>query len=176
MSELSFGSHQGTHLDAPLHFIEGGLPAEKVSLAQCVGPARVLDFSDRDPGSVLAVEDFAPFSSLVQPGSRLLLRFGWDHLYPDAAYYEHCPEMSLPVAEWLAARQIALIGMDTPTPSLTWWKEVHLALLQANVIIVEGLSRLAQLPNREVVFIAVPLPIRGGDGSPVRAMAIVEEA
>jgi len=176
LSQLSFGSHQGTHLDAPFHFVEGGLTVDCVSLAQCIGPARVLDFSSRGPGSELAIEHFAPFAHLVQPGARLLLRFGWDQLYPRAAYYERCPELSLPVAEWLAARQIALVGMDSPTPSLTRWKDVHLALLQANVIIVEGLARLEQLPNREFFFMAAPLPLQGGDGSPVRAAAIVDEA
>ncbi|HLH74837.1 MAG TPA: cyclase family protein [Chloroflexota bacterium] len=172
LSQLSFGSHQGTHLDAPFHFVEAGLTVDRLALDSWIGPAHVLDFAASAPGRVLSLADFAGFDDLVRPGARLLLRFDWDRLYPEPSYYERCPELSLEVAEWLAARQIALIGMDTPTPSLALWKEVHLALLNAGVVIVEGLAHLDQLPSREFLFLATPL--QGGDGSPVRAVGILD--
>ena len=82
--------------------------------------------------------------------------------------------MTLEAARWIAERRIGLLGMDTLTPS-TDWKEVHLTLLRGGVeiVIVEGLTNLEKLPER-FTFVGFPLNIKGRDGSPIRAVAIVD--
>jgi len=74
----------------------------------------------------------------------------------------------------IADREIGLLGMDTPTPS-TSWKECHLILLgkAVEIVIVEGLTNLQKLPE-QFTFIGFPLNIKGRDGSPIRAVAMVE--
>ncbi|MCL5096704.1 MAG: cyclase family protein, partial [Candidatus Omnitrophica bacterium] len=69
--------------------------------------------------------------------------------------------------------KIGMLGMDTPTPS-TEWKECHLLLLGKGIemVIVEGLTHLELLPT-EFTFIGFPLNIKGRDGSPIRAVALV---
>lgn len=143
-------------------------------MRKCLGFASVIDLSHKAPGASITVSDFAPYEPFIQAGARLLCRFDWDKRYPSPNYYQECPEISLELAEWLASRRIAVLGMDTPTPSLCAWQEVHVALLSAGVVIVEGLAHLAKLPPFGAFFIATPLRIRGGDGSPVRAIALVD--
>ena len=82
--------------------------------------------------------------------------------------------MTLEATRWIAERKIGLLGMDTPTPS-TDWKECHLILLKKDVeiVIVEGLTHLHKLPE-QFTFIGFPMNITGRDGSPIRAVAVVE--
>jgi kynurenine formamidase len=82
----------------------------------------------------------------------------------------------LPLAEWLAERKIAMLGVEPPSVADVNNKEeltmVHQALLGAEIVIVEGLANLDALERDVVTFIALPLKLEGGDGSPVRAIAI----
>lgn len=80
--------------------------------------------------------------------------------------------MTLAASEYLASREIRMIGMDTPTPSQDWY-EVHHVLLGKEIVIVETLTRLDELPDT-FVFMGFPLNIKGRDGSPIRAVARVD--
>jgi arylformamidase len=174
LTQICFGSHQGTHLDAPYHFYGRGKTVDQVDLERCVGPATVVDFSWKQPKESITVADFAPYEPIVQPGARILLRLGWDKMLGQPGYFTDFPSMTTELANWLASRKIALIGMDSPGPSADQWKDVHLALLAAEVVIVEGLANLEQLPTGEVFFVAAPLRLQGLDGSPVRALALLD--
>jgi arylformamidase len=174
LTRVCFGTHQGTHLDAPRHFLDAGRPVDQLDLTRCVGPATLIDLSHKRPGETIDVADFLPGESAVHPGARIVLRLGWDRVFPEPRYYTDYPGMTVALGEWLAARQIALIGMDTPSPSATQWKEVHVALLGAEIVVVEGLANLDQLPS-EFFLVAVPLRLRGLDGSPIRALGLSDE-
>jgi len=110
------------------------------------------------------------------PGAKVIYRTGWDRTYNTPAYFADFPTLTLDAARWIARRRIGLLGMDTGTPS-TEWKECHLTLLGEGVemVIVEGLTNLDRLP-RHFTFIGFPLNIQGRDGSPIRAVALVEDA
>jgi len=110
------------------------------------------------------------------PGAKVIYRTGWDRTYNTPAYFAGFPTLTLDAARWIARRRIGLLGMDTGTPS-TEWKECHLTLLGEGVemVIVEGLTNLDRLP-RHFTFIGFPLNIQGRDGSPIRAVALVEDA
>jgi kynurenine formamidase len=90
-------------------------------------------------------------------------------------FFAEFPTLTLEAAQWIAERRIALLGMDTPTPS-TEWKEVHWALLGKGVelVMVEGLANLDRLPER-FTLVAFPLNIKGRDGSPIRAVAVLDQ-
>jgi kynurenine formamidase len=155
LTRICLGTHQGTHLDAPSHFLDGGRTVDRLDLGRCVGPATVIDLSSKKPGEEITVADFAPYADSIQPGARIIYRLGWDRVYPEPRYYSDFPGMTAELAEWLASRRIALIGMDSPSPHPTLWTEVHVPLLAAEVVIVEGLARLDQLPP-EIFFDAAP--------------------
>jgi len=86
------------------------------------------------------------------------------------------PRISLKLAEFLAAKLVALVGVEPPSVAavndLEEITAVHRTLLGAGIVIVEGLCNLDQLTQEQVTFIALPLKVEDGDGTPVRAIAI----
>ena len=172
---LKLYSHCGTHMDAPKHFLPGGNALEQLDLSVLVGPARVVNLAPANHKQLLTVADMANVESLVTPGSRLLFRTDWYKRYGTAAYRHELPRISLELAEWLVARQVALIGVEPPSVADVNNRDeltsVHQTLFRGKVVIVEGLAHLDQLRSEVVEFIALPLKVIGGDGSPVRAVA-----
>ena len=175
-TNLHLYSHSGTHLDAPLHFMPDGSTLERMPLQKCVGTAVTLNLSHKPPRSLITIADMQPIEDKIGHGSRLLLRTDWDDHAEWPDYRSHFPRISLELAEWLAEKKIWLLGLETPSVASLQDKkeltEVHQALLKEEIVIVESLSNLRLLPD-EVFFIALPLKIQGGDGSPVRAIALV---
>jgi kynurenine formamidase len=176
---LHLYSHAGTHLDAPHHFLDGARTMERLDLEKCAGPARVVDLTFLKPRDLITVEHLAPYAGRVGRGTRLLLKSGWSAHADVPDYRTHFPRVSLPLARWLAEREIALLGVESPAVADVNDRDelitVHEALLGAEIVIVEGLANLDALTKEEVTFIALPLKLEGGDGSPVRAIAIEED-
>lgn len=173
---LHLYSHAGTHLDAPRHFIDQGGTLEAMRLETCVGPAQVIDLTFLQPRDLITIDHLAAHSDRINPGARLLLKTGWSAHADLPDYRTHFPRISLALAEWLAGQKIALLGIEPPSVADINNKEelttVHQALLRAGIVIVEGLANLEALQQDEVTFIALPLKVEEGDGSPVRAIAI----
>ncbi len=177
ITELSLSTHQGTHLDAPFHFYDDGKTLDQMRLDQFYGPASLVDLAPGgalEAGTPLTVEMFAPHEQKFVEGAKIIYRTGWDRMFGKPEFFSDFPTLTLDTAQWMADRKIGLIGMDTPTPS-TDWKECHLILLHEDVemVIVEGLTRLETLPE-SFTFIGFPMNIKGRDGSPIRAVAMVD--
>jgi kynurenine formamidase len=160
VSRLIMGSHAGTHLDAPAHFIPGGAGVERIPLEVLVGPARVVSAAE---------------VGAVGPGERLLIRSGWSQRWGEADYFESFPALPAGLAARLAAAPAALVGLETPSLHQDHEEDarLHRLLLGAGTVIVENLVGLDRLPER-VFLAALPLPLAGVDGSPCRVVAIEE--
>ena len=173
-TRLIIGTHGTTHLDAPYHFVPDGKTIDQLDLSKCIGSARVIDLTHKKPNDPVEPSDLAKYDDIIVPGARIMLRFGWDTVYPEPSYIKDHPYMTLGLCEWLASRQIAMVGMDSPTPNQTDWVEAHTLLLSAEIVIVEALTHLERLPADEPFFLmAAPLLIMGRDGAPVRALAVI---
>ena len=177
-TNLHLYSHAGTHLDAPRHFLDEGRTVDQLDLQKCVGPALVADVSHKAPNDFITVADLAPYADRIGPGTRLLLYTGWDSHADQPDYRTSFPRISLALAEWLVERGIWLVGMEMPSVASLQHKAeltaVHQTLLRAEIVIVECLANLHRLPA-EVYFVTLPLKIDKGDGSPVRAIALVDD-
>ncbi len=177
ITQISMSTHQGTHLDVPFHFYDDGKTVDQIPLERFYGPAVLVDLA---PGSSLpaktpiTVEMLAPHEAKFQPAAKVIYRTGWDRTFGTPECLSDFPSLTLQAARWISERRIGLLGMDTLTPSADW-KEVHWALLAKGVeiVLVEGLTNLDQLPER-FTLAAFPLNIKGRDGSPIRAVAIVD--
>ena len=167
LRSVAIGSHQGTHLDAPLHFLEDGLPVDRVPIEQVVGQAVLVDVSGRPPRSSIEVADLDVVE--LRPGDRLVYRMGWDRVWPDPSYFIDMPRLSVAAATWLAERRLALVGFDAPTPNPEAMVEVHRTLLGAGVVLLEGLANLDRLRQGPFELHAAPIRLEGSDGAPVRA-------
>jgi arylformamidase len=169
LSELSFGSHMGTHIDPPLHFLPTGLPADRIDLEALNGPCRVVHVPD--PHREVSTGDL---KGLLQGVSRVLFRthnsVRWargEGFFPE--YVALAPE----TAEYLAAAKFRLVGIDSQSieKDPTNQYPVHHTLLESGCLILEGL-RLAEVPAGEYELRCLPLKLRDGDGAPCRAVLV----
>jgi kynurenine formamidase len=192
-NSFSSPEHGGTHLDAPIHFSEGGRTTEQIPLANLVAPAVVIDVSGRaasDRNYLATREDVLNFertSGAITPGTIVLLRTGWSRHWPNAKAYlgDDTPgdasKLSFPSFGPDAARllveerRVAALGVDTASIDGGRSKDfqVHRVAAAKNVPGFENLTNLDRLPARGAVVIALPMKIEGGSGGPLRAIALV---
>jgi arylformamidase len=167
VSALSMGSHTGTHMDAPVHFLNDGIGLDRMDLDATLGAARVIQIDDEEAiyREVIENED-------IQPGDRVIFRtrnsFSDWWLEPfktDFVYLSH------EAAEFLADRRVLTVGVDYL--SVGGYKrdgaQTHRALLGAGIWIIEGL-RLNYIEPGDYELICLPLLITGADGAPARAL------
>ena len=169
-------------MDAPKHFLPDGDAdtIDQQSLAACCGPAKVIDLTPVQPRKSITIERLTDALTrqqlTVESGDRLLLRADWSLRFGCEDYRNALPRISLELAHWLVAQKVAMIGVEPLSVADVNNKQevtdVHHVLFRGGVAIVEGLTNLSQLGQSIVEFIALPLRIVGGDGSPVRAIAI----
>ena len=166
ISRLDFGVHSGTHVDAPGHFIDGAVGIEGVDLDALMGPAVVIDA--RSVNGHLDAEAVAGLA--IPPGTeRLLFRSRNSELWAKPGFDSSFAGLTEDGARQLIARGIRLVGADylsiapfgDPVPT-------HVALLQAGVVIVEGLD-LRGIETGAYELACLPLLIPGSDGGPARA-------
>jgi kynurenine formamidase len=173
---LSLYSHSGTHMDAPCHFLSDGKTLDQQDLSVCVGPATVINLAPAKPRQLISVSDLGALADSVQSGARLLFRTDWYKRFGTPEYRNELPRISIELAQWLVRKQVAMIGVEPPSVAdvnnMQELTDVHQTLFRGNVLIVEGLANLDQLRSTEIEFTALPMKVIGGDGSPVRAIAI----
>ena len=174
VSQLSFGSHAGTHLDAPAHFLPGGLTVEHLPLDVLIGPVWVTEIRH----AAVITADLLGRADIPAGVERLLLRTdntpdGPRDVAAQAArpFNKKFVALDASAGGWLLDRRIRLIGIDGPSidPFGSQEAAVHNLLLPARVIIVENLA-LAGVQTGACRLICLPLRYEGGDGAPVRAV------
>lgn len=174
-SRLSVCTHCGTHMDAPFHFFSGGCPIDQVPLQACVGPAVLVPLrgspSSASPLVIDAVQ-LQPWEAEIRAARRVVLYTGWCERWQLDDYFTDHPVLTGEAAQFLVNCGALLLGVDFPSVDRPPFP-AHLVLLGNGVVIVENLTNLAALPGRGFELIALPLPLSGRDGSPVRAVAVV---
>lgn len=187
--------HGGTHLDAPVHFHEGGLSTDRVPLESLIGEACVIDVSARVGEkadyrvSVEDVHDWETRHGPIPEGAIVLLRTGWDRYYDDRIKClgtpkcgnEAIPELHFPgidpsLASWLVEeRRPRAVGLDTPSVDFGQSTDfqTHRILAARNVCGFENVANLGELPPRGAFVLALPMKIAGGTGGPLRIIAAV---
>ncbi len=181
---LTISEHTGTHMDAPLHFVPEG-PAhygtDEIPLERLAGRAATIEATDLGSDDLLTVDHIASWErehGPIERGDRVLVRYGWDSRWTTGLegrrFLEDWPGLSGDAAEYLVGKGVALVGCDTLAVDAAGSPEnpAHHALLGNEVYVVENLKNLDRLPPFSL-FLALPLKIRGGSGSPVRAVALV---
>ena len=173
--KIVLGTHTGTHIDAPRHYIEGGATVHEIPLDVLCGPARVLNFC----GYAVGV-DHIRVKRMTRGGSveRVLFRFDGDERLGTFGYYRNQPWLQKDAACWLIDNGCKLIGLDTPMPDSYEdidTMPIHKLLLGAGIVIVEYMVNLKAIQAETFQLIVAPLKIKDGDGAPARCFAVVED-
>jgi len=185
--QLVLNEHNGTHVDAPAHFISDAKPQahvtiEQVPLGRLMGRGARLDcrrFHEGDYVPRSFITRWEAEHGAIRGGDIVLFDFGWAAhwgLRPhNQRYLADWPGVGMDAAEYLIEKPVAALGVDTLSPDppeALRTKPIHPVVLEKQVLIIENLCNLGQLPDF-FLFVALPLKIRGGSGSPVRAVALV---
>ena len=190
--DFAMSEHCGTHLDAPIHFAEGGESVGDISLDDLAGPVAVVDIeqqclANRDYAASAA--DLAAFEAEHGPlseGSIVLFRTGWSKRWPDTLRYLgddtpgkadalRFPGIATDAAQWLADRAVSVVGIDTASidPGSSTSFPAHQVLAGHSVSILENVARLEELPETGAFLLAFPMKIGRGSGAPCRIAALV---
>jgi kynurenine formamidase len=194
---FSAAEHGGTHIDAPVHFAEGGQTVDQLPVDQLIGPVVVIDVvkqarTNRDYR--VAVTDFEAWEAehgRLPEGCIVLLNTGSAQFWPDRVAYMgtdrrgadavadlHFPGLHPEAATWLVEnRDIKAIGLDTPSIDYGQSKlfESHRILFDKSIPAIENVANLDQLPPVGATLFALPMKIEGGSGGPTRVVAFVPE-
>jgi kynurenine formamidase len=175
--KLVIGTHTGTHMDAPVHFVRGAATIDKLPLELMTGPAAIADLPAEPKAEVpLAVLKKAVGGRVPR---RLLLRWRWSKHWGTLYYYTHAPYLSVEACRWLASSGVKLLGTDTPSVDFheNGWRSSndcpnHRAMLGKGLFLIEYLNNLDKIKGRSCQLIAAPLNILGADGAPARVLAV----
>lgn len=169
LSLINFGSHSGTHIDAPAHCIQRAWTLDKIPLEHFIGPCRVLDFS-RESAEAVTLEMIKNKS--VKSEERILLKTrnslrGFEKFYDDYVYLDG------DAADYLASLDILIIGIDYLSIKKRGGPDnrPHLSFLSKNIPIIEGLD-LSSVAEGEYELFCLPLKFTGIEGAPARAVLI----
>jgi arylformamidase len=165
-SELRLDVHTGTHVDAPLHFVDGGENLESVGLLPFVGRAQVVDVPNR---SRIGADDLAelPIESGVK---RLLLRTNPTGCWFNDPFDPNFAALTADGAQWVVDQGIDLIGIDyLSIQKFDDGPETHQILLRNSVCILEGLD-LRAAPAGEYDLVCLPVRLASAEAAPARAI------
>ncbi len=171
---ITVGTHQGTHVDAMSHFIPDGRSVDQIPLDWFYGTAHVLRLP-KEARADITPEDLKPFEEILQPEAKIVIATGWGMEFGTVRFFVEFPSLTEEAAEYLASRRLRMLAMDTPTPSREATR-VHEILFAPGVemVLVQSLANLESLPD-QFTFMGFPLNVPGNDGSPVRAVGLVED-
>ncbi len=154
LTKITLGTHSGTHMDAPWHYLPEGKTIEAVTLEQTIGPCHVISMEGKITEEMLE-------TAVPEDCERLLIH-GDIELTSEGAGY-------------LARRNLQLLGVEGMTVgNEETTGQVHQTLLKTGMVILENLDMSKPAPGR-YVLVAAPLRMKGMDGSPVRAVLMEGE-
>ncbi len=173
MSEVHLWSHVGTHIEAPLHHVAGGIDCAGLPLRNVVGEAVLVDFGDKPLFEGITREELRARGGHIRQGDIVFVRTGLHHLYRTPRSHDR-PYFTQEAIAWLVDEmQIACLGVDCS--GIEKRGEVgepnHCKLLGSGIPLIEHLAHLERLTKPRFFVVAVPWRVHGLDASPVSVIA-----
>jgi arylformamidase len=176
MHDVHMWSHSGTHVEVSLHFYAHGKDTSQFPPDTFVGPAIRLDFRHKQVNEPITLEDFQRAGE-IRVGDRVIMWQGRAQQYRTKDSHAR-PYVAFEAAEWLALdRKIRLLGTDSSgfeVRGVNTHPNHHLFFRDGvDIPVVECLRNLERIPTQRFFFVGAPIPCRGLDASPIRALALV---
>jgi arylformamidase len=164
VTRIALGSHSGTHVDAPWHFLKEGNSIDAEPIDKFIGEAAIIDASGKN---TITSKDFSSYD--IRSNDIVLIYTGTGDRLTDFAY------LDISAAKFIVEHEAKCVGIDTASVEKYGNKNapVHKLLLARNIGIIENLTNLKGFVGRRMFFVCLPLPLKGVDGSPARAVLLI---
>jgi len=176
LTKLTLGSHTGTHIDAPRHFIPDGIGVDQISPNKLVGEAYVADMSSKPIGSGITGQDLRrTLEAKVAEDDIVVIYTGCSEHWGDDSMNSNYTYLTGDAANYLVSKKVRAVGIDflsvekfhAPTPI------AHKTLLGEGIFIIESLnSATKQFVGKRVLMLCLPIKLQNGDGAPSRIIGI----
>ena len=178
---LTINSHVGTHIDAPRHFLRDGAPIDEVPLDRIVmREATVLDVGQKSPGAAVTADDLERTGIRPAPHQVAVIKTLWtDRAWGTPAFWQEMVFLDTSVGDWILEKQVSAVAMDC-FPEVPFWRMAvspaerginHKKWLKAGILMIQFLTNLGRMGDR-FTLVALPLRLKGMDGSPARVVGI----
>ncbi len=176
LTKITMGSHTGTHLDAPRHFIPHGIGIDKIPPNKLIGEAYVADLSKKPIGSGITSKDLRrELEEEIGRDDIVVIYTGCSEHWGDKSINRDYTYLTGDAAEYLVSKRVRAVGIDflsvekfkAPEPI------IHKTLLGSGIFIIESLSSaLKQFVGKRILMICMPIKLLDGDGAPSRVVGI----
>ncbi len=176
-TEIRFYSHTGTHMDSPAHIFSSGKSLDEFSIEYFYGKGIVVDCRNISYGEKIEESRLKHIEGNIEKYDFLLFYTGWQEKWGTDEYFEGFPTISSELADKLNKLVIRGIGIDCISiePITSHKLEIHHKILDSGKVIIENLNNLDQLLDKDFSICAFPLKFENADGSPVRAVAMIND-
>jgi arylformamidase len=176
LTKLTLGSHTGTHIDAPRHFIPHGIGIDQISPKKLIGEAYVTDMSSKPIGSAVTRQDLRDnLEGHVAEDDIVVIYTGCSEHWDDESLRRNYTYLTGDAAEYLVSKKVRAVGIDflsverfrAPDPV------AHKTLLGNGIFIIESLSQATkQFVGKRALMICMPIKLQNGDGAPSRIISV----
>jgi arylformamidase len=176
LTRIIMGSHTGTHLDAPRHFIRGGIGIDRIPPNKLIGEAYVADLSKKPIGTAITSKDLRrELEEKIAKDDIAVVYTGCSERWGEESVNRDYTYLTGDAADYLVSKRVRAVGIDCLSVEKFKAAEpvVHKTLLGNGVFIIESLSSaLKQFVGRRILMICMPIKLQDGDGAPARVVVI----
>ncbi len=176
LTRMTLGSHTGTHLDAPRHFIQDGIGIDQIPPNKLVGESYVADLSSTPIGSGITARDLRQkLEGTIAADDIVICYTGCSEHWGDEAVSRNYTYLAGNAADYLVSKRVRAVGIDflsvekfkAPEPL------AHNTLLRNGIFIIESLSKaVKQFVGTRILLLCMPIKLQDGDGAPARVIAV----
>lgn len=176
LTKLTLGSHTGTHIDAPRHFIANGTGIDQIPPSKLVGEAYVADLSSKPIGSGIMANDLQnKIGKEVAAGDIVTVYTGCSEHWDDNSILQDYTYLTKEAAEYLVSKKVRAFGIDFLSVEKFHASDpvAHKTLLSNGIFIIESLNRdIKQFVGKRILLMCMPIKLQNGDGAPSRVIGV----
>lgn len=169
-------SHTGTHMDPPAHLYADGATLDSMPITSFVGKGFVVDCTDLKAGDYITMDKLNENKAKIEEAEFILFNTGWSKYWGTEEYYGKFPVADKAVVSYLADHKKKGFGVDVISIDAMSEETLpsHQVILSSNMVIIENLTNLDQVGTDIFTVCLLPLKWKNADGSPIRAIALVD--